>query len=680
MNNYSNVPFRLLSALAAGALVASCGGGGSSLVSSAGSTLGGVAASGAPIANATIVITCADGTTKTGTANASGEYSVDVSGCTAPLVISATGQVGEAEQTLVSVYPSAVTGSATANVTPITNAIASTLASDGNPLTLAASIATEKNNITVTAVTTRNSALATSLAPALQQAGVTGAVDLISTPFSANRSGVDKLLDNLKVTVTPSGVAITNVGGAKVDDMGNLNGQSTNNDLSAAGITITRTTNFGSGLPQLPATVDDMSLADSAMAAFNTCFALPAAQRGTVTSPAAACASLPVAIDYLHNGRNAAGEFDRYLTSASYDRATFAKPEVIRFFSSSATDTRALVRFGLVRSDGVGEFLETVVEKSPATGNVYKMRGNQRLFRVGITGYITREEQLGSRGTTRPQGAYYHTGLNVYFGYAEGGAGGTPTGGSRGTGRRVQYVKVTGPGLPAAGIILNARLSGCDSYYAIALNATTAPTSCTSLFRMQYRKATAADPENTFMQTAFGSGSNPEFASQQSTDAELKAILPFAAYKFEIFYNAASTTPDLVYYERLRSRPVALGLTPGAGEVDSLRFNTGLATATKTLITPGVSGIYTGGSAFTVTWANVAKTPSINAVQVQSRVAGTLYQDDAGVSMRATSVTLTNQGAGWGDMSQAATSGNFNLVQLKARDATDTVYFHNWRY
>lgn len=668
-----------LSALIAGTVVASCGGGGSSLVSSVGSTLGGVAASGAPIANATIVITCADGTTKTGTANASGEYSIDVSGCTAPLVISATGQVGEAEQTLVSVYPSAVSGAATANVTPITNAIAATLASDGNPLTLAASIATEKNNITPTAVSSRNTALASSLAPALQQAGVAGTVDLISTPFTANRGGVDKLLDNLKVTVTPSGVSITNVGGAKVDDMGNLNGQSTNNDLSAAAITITRTTNFGSGLPQLPATVDDMSLADTAMSAFNACFALAAAQRGTSASPAGACAALPVATDYLHNGRTAAGEFDRYLTSASYDGATFAKPEVIRFFSSSASDTRALVRFGLVRADGVGEFIETVVEKSPATGNAYKIRGNQRLFRVGITGYITREEQLGSR-TNRPQGAYYHTGLSLSFGYSEGGAGGAPTGASRGSGRRVQYIRVTGPGLPAAGVYLNARLSGCDSYYAIALNATTAPASCTSLFRLQYRKATAADPENTYMLNAFGSGSSPEFASQQSTDADLKAILPFAAYKFEIFYNAASTTPDLVYYERLRSRPVALGQTPGAGEVDSLRFNTGLSAVTKTLVTPGTSGAFTGGASFTVTWANVAKTPSIGGVQVQSRVAGTFYQDDVGVSLRATSVTLTNQGAGWGDMSQAATSGNFNFVQLKARDATDTMYYQNWRY
>ncbi|HET7159384.1 MAG TPA: carboxypeptidase-like regulatory domain-containing protein, partial [Burkholderiales bacterium] len=81
-------------------------------------TISGVVASGAPIPNASITITCADGTTKTATADANGAYSVNVKDCTAPFVITATGQVGESQQTLVSVQPTTVVDVTTINVTP----------------------------------------------------------------------------------------------------------------------------------------------------------------------------------------------------------------------------------------------------------------------------------------------------------------------------------------------------------------------------------------------------------------------------------------------------------------------------------------------------------------------------------------------------------------------------------
>jgi hypothetical protein len=435
-------------------------------------------------------------------------------------------------------------------------------------------------------------------------------------------------------------------------------------------------------LTKLPAAVDDGAIADTLRDALNTCFALASTARGTFAAPTGACAALPLAADYLHNGRTGSQEFDGLLTSAKYDGAIFAKPEVIRYFSNAANDTRALVRFGLKRADGVGEFIDTVAEKSTATGGTVKFRGNQRLYKAFVNGFVTRRVQVSARNN-QAKGTYYYTGLNVNFGYAEGGAGGAVTsssGPTRGTGKKVAYVKVTGPGLPAAGIILNPLLGGCDNAYAITTSATAAPTSCTSLYRMQSRAVTSTDTDN--VAANFGTASNPEFAPAQVTDATFAAIQPFSAYKFEIFnVGNSTTTPDLVYIERLRSRPVSLGTVTAGGEVDKLRWNTGLAQETIDAIDPAATGkAFTGGSSFTVKWANVANTPPIGSIQVQARPAGTLFQDTAVVGFAQTTAALTNQGVAWPDMSKTTGSGNYNLVSLRSRNSDDLQFFNDWRF
>lgn len=666
---------------------AGCGGGGGTATDTTTTTtpvtptISGVAASGAPIANASITITCADGTTKTGTADANGAFSITVQGCSGPYVISATGQVGESQQTLVSVQPTTVTDAATVNVTPLTNAIAATLASDGDPMSLAANIATEKANITPTAVNDRKDALAAALAPVLTQAGVTGSFDLISGQFSADSTKFDKVLDNVKVVVTPSGVAITNVAGAKVDDMGDqsANGGAVATDLSTAMISISRNTDFKAGLTKLPAAAEDGTIADAFRDAMNACFAKPAAQRGSYGSTS--CDIPTFAADYLHNGRTGSQEFDRFLTSSTYDGAKFSKPEVIRYFSTAANDTRALIRIGIKRADGVGEWLETVAEKSANTGGTVKIRGNQRLYRLFVNGFVTRRVQVSAR-TGQAKSTYYYTGLNFYFGYREGGAGGAVTssgGPARGTNRKVAYVRVLGPGLPTAGIVLSPALTGCDSYYAQAKDSATAPTSCTSLYRMQSRAATVNDTDN--VASSFGNVNSPDFAPAQLTDAEITAIQPFSAYKFQIFnVGNSSTTPDLVYIERLRSRPVALGTVANGGEVDKLRWNTALSQDTIDAIDPASGKAFTGGSSFTVKWANVANTPPIGSLQVQTRPSGTLSQDEANVGFAQTTVSLTNQGVAWPDMSKTTGTGNFNLVSLRARNSEDLQFFNDWRF
>ena len=126
-------------------ILTACGGGGTSAGTAGDSTLSGIAASGAPMENASLTLTCGDGSTKTATTNSNGSYSVSLANCGAPYVISVTGMIGNTNATLVSVQATApAPGSTlTVNTTPLTHAIAATLASSGDPLDLATNFATE---------------------------------------------------------------------------------------------------------------------------------------------------------------------------------------------------------------------------------------------------------------------------------------------------------------------------------------------------------------------------------------------------------------------------------------------------------------------------------------------------------------------------------------------------------
>lgn len=682
--------------MCAALLLSGCGGGGSSSstsTSSSGttSTISGVAASGAPLVDANVTVTCSDGSTQNGTTNDKGEFIITLgASCAAPYVLVAKSESGDGVQSLVSVFPDAISGSARANITPLTHAISATLASDGNPLSLASNIATEKNNITPAAVTSRNQAIVSSLSGMLTNANIQGTPNLITTEFSANRAGLDKILDNLSVEVNPSGVNITNLSGNKVDDMGHLSGASVVADLASNSVSINKGTNFNTAIGTLPNAIQSADLADAATAALNACFQLPAASRintaGTLQGACAALASNHLALDYKHDGKNIAQEWNGMMRDTAYDKAVFQKPEVIRYFSDSPADTRALFRMGIMRASGAGEWYVSVVEKSNNTGGAVKLRGNQREFRVGVNAYVSREEQVLDKGILagdgvrgRTAGAHYHSGLNIQFN----GNASNP----------VRYVKVTGPGIPGDGLILRP-MNGC-SYWVIASSITASPTVCTSLYRMQYRKANVSDRDSPYYVNGFGS-SDLFFARTRVSDDTIKNIKVFSAYRFQIFKVGNTTTiPDYDYVERLRGRPVSLGtnsdIEAKSAEVDRLVFNTGLAASTKALINPDASTRFTGGNSLKIDWFNTPKAATANSFQAQFRsqggLSGTLNQDEQNVSSNGTTLTLTNPSvngsrSGWGEAGiDKSNTDNFILIQLRARDkATDLQFFNNWRY
>lgn len=683
-------------------MVVGCGGGGGGGGVSSSSSINGVAAVGAPIAKALMTLACANGTIKTTTANDLGEFSfTDLTNCTAPYVVKAIGDVGGTQEAYVSVLPNDASGPTTLNVTPITNAIAATLSSNGDPLNLIDNLATEKTQITDSAVTARLIALASSLSGVLTSAGLSNSFNLLQTSFNANGTGFDKVLDNVKVDVKSSGVTITNAGGSVVDDMGNL-GSAPATNFSSSTITINNSTNFSAALPTLPSTILDNSLADIFQTQLNNCFSIPSASRGNIGSLASSCAVVQVASDYLNDGKNAATEFGGRLSSAIYDNAKFGKPEIIRYLSTDPTDTRAIVSIPLLRSDFVTENIQTVVEQSTTTGGMLKLRGNQRPFLIDLSGAVMRQTRITQRNnTTGARSTYFLTGLNIFLDYKIGCAGSGVTGCS--VNGKVAYVKVTGPFLPASGLFLrNNGSGGCDQYFTMWRDNSTSPNNCSAIFQLSSRAASTSDTDN--YNSLFGSvngcsgGPCVNFADAKISDDDILALQSNTAYKFEVFGTSngcggggGSPCPNYTYYQRLRSRPYTMGnVATQSGEVDKIRWNEGLEQTSLDSITP-----VSGATPATLSSLNVSYVRNLDAappfktlIQTRTAHSGSIQSDSLMLPINPNyvagsviSVNLSNSPTGWNNPKTTTNyTDTYNQLELVSRNKFGTILDRLWRY
>lgn len=179
--------------------LASCGGGGGAAPSANPTTVTGTVATGKPLANAQITLTDSNGVSRTATSSATGSYTIDVTGLTAPFVVKATGLQGTILVSMVSVKDAVVTSSTNViNITPLTTAIAAQLSSTGVAADL--SPVTDKSTI-VSTMATVDTSTQSSIATFMAQYGATGSP--ITTPFLANGSGYDNLYDHTKIGCFP---------------------------------------------------------------------------------------------------------------------------------------------------------------------------------------------------------------------------------------------------------------------------------------------------------------------------------------------------------------------------------------------------------------------------------------------------------------------------------------------
>jgi hypothetical protein len=218
---------RGLMAFAAMTLLASCGGGGSDCHASSlafgsiggaickknqtevSTTISGVAAAGAPIIG-NVEIMDSLGVKRGAPIQDDGTYQVDVSGMNGPFIVKASGSIAGVSVTYYSAATQADVGG-TINVTPFTDLLLSNIAGKwiNQYLSDESKIPEFASNLPPKKIGKAQDALFAMLRPILIQLGVTETIDLIRTLFKADHSGVDALMDLVKVEYsTDENVAI----------------------------------------------------------------------------------------------------------------------------------------------------------------------------------------------------------------------------------------------------------------------------------------------------------------------------------------------------------------------------------------------------------------------------------------------------------------------------------------
>lgn len=252
----------------------------------------GTVAVGAAVPGASVTVRDADASTAdvSGTADANGAYSLDVTSLKPPLVVSASGTLNGEPVTVVAVVPAINANTDnTANVTSLTNAVAALIAPGGDlsALTSAATIAA----VTAGSVADASALVVNTLKSNPQFAGLLGdGFNLLTTPFNANGTGIDSVLDQLQVRVDSSGVTIANLT-APLSDTGAPPEPVQLTQAQVATPAQAPTLPASEPPSNLPSAADMTGIAKK----FESCLALPLEQRVTmdankeVTAVSAAC-------------------------------------------------------------------------------------------------------------------------------------------------------------------------------------------------------------------------------------------------------------------------------------------------------------------------------------------------------------------------------------------------------
>ena len=191
----------------AGLFLVGCGGGsgGVSVPPPVASTiLSGTVAGGAAVVG-NVIVTDSKGAIKSVAIGTSGQYSIDVSGMTGPFVLKASGRVGNTTVTYFSAATTADLGG-TVNVTPFTDLMVSNIAAQlaVNYFSDPANVAKIGTLITPASLAAAETAMQAKLQPVLTAMNLGTSVDLLHQAFTADHSGLDAVLDLVKVTTNTS--------------------------------------------------------------------------------------------------------------------------------------------------------------------------------------------------------------------------------------------------------------------------------------------------------------------------------------------------------------------------------------------------------------------------------------------------------------------------------------------
>ncbi|HJV94564.1 MAG TPA: hypothetical protein VJ608_00950 [Albitalea sp.] len=351
--------------------LAACGGGGSDpgpvqpqvCSTCTPGTLSGTLASGAPLALAEITVIDAVGTRVKATGNAAGGYKLDVATLQAPFVIEVLANVGGETVLLHSFATADDVGKNAINVTPLTELITATLLG-GNPATLLAAGSADFSKLNAAAIAAAEAALEARVQPVLAAAGV-GAVDLRTTEFHPDHTGLDKALDALHLATSGNGYVVSLVAG----------GGSITVDPSAPG--------DASALPAPPAgaldsLVQGLGEVRTMLSQFASQFA------GSVPSEATLTPYFDAA--FLHDGQNRSDFINKVLRKVvsdaeggfSYQGVSLDALCVTRWIDADTLELAFRVKF----RKGFAPGFERLVVKR--VGGQWVFLGNHQLARVHV--------------------------------------------------------------------------------------------------------------------------------------------------------------------------------------------------------------------------------------------------------------------------------------------------------
>lgn len=521
-----------------------CGGGSNTTgLSNNSIALSGIAATGAPMAAATVQIYGADGVAllqTPATVAADGSYSASIpSTAKFPLIIISD----DGSTKLLSVLAEAG-ASATANVNQLTNLIAARLSPTGDPASLISEIAAKLATISSSSLASKNQEMLAAIKPLLDALNLSANTNPQTVSFVANGTGFDKLLDSLDVKIEPKGASSTidltlRQSVKEGEDLPNVSFSSdasyktlppvNANELAADGLSV-----------KLQALLDQMT----------SCYALDKASRtnnaqGTSANiTAAQCQAIfygknPGA--YKQNG--AYVKFDQHFGGifTANPGVKFISPKYYYTVSETVGNgvtgpTSGDVVFGYRWQDDYGNFqYEKNVARLDPSDNQYRIIGNQYNLPGGVSPYAQKREFPND-----PNNSYNSVGYVFDLPCND---------------RTKNWVKVviTTPPYNESGdqgkITMKPNVTGvvCNySYFTVEKNGF--PTG-TGFLRIQSKYA--GDPPVTGMHPRDREGTYLFFVDQDMTDAQLEKLPQFGTWKFDYFFsgNTSDTASATQYFK-----------------------------------------------------------------------------------------------------------------------------------
>lgn len=544
----------------------SSSGGGSpvatSLISAVASTvtLSGVVIGNAPIANAGVSLTDANGATLNTTADATGHYvfTLDPAAHPAPYGLQAVDPAfgNEPQYSIVLALP-VYADAVVANITPLSTATVAGLFTSGNPedVTKTATL----DAVTATDLDTSQLAIRHVLQNLLADAGESATVDLIAEPVAADHTGLAKVLDEVRVDYVGTGEQVFN--------LLLLPGTYQAQRIAKGALAAVQAANVFAIDP----TAAGVMAADNFAAirtALQACFALAPAERVVGGGVGDACQGA-LAGDFLDGGATFAQSAATPLASAAFTNATVADPKVV--YAESAS--RALLRITVTPASGAAWGQTYIAEQ---VGGKWVLRGDQQPYAVNVQSFLSERWGYAS-GWTSPTLQYY-AGLSFDV------PASIPN---------IAYAVVSGPGLPAAGLTLAPSNATSSASLVIDNKTGTAPVAPNTTpnpsqgFQLDFGNVSVA---GVFTPNAWKS---PAVNQSDTRVTDFTAYKSFPVYTFTLHFTDGSTQ---TLVRRLEYAPKSASAAAGYTWAH-------LAGDWQTLLSPGQSA-----SQYAISWAGAPLT------------------------------------------------------------------------